>query len=85
MSLALAVPEIWLGLVLLQFRNFCRRLVLVGFAEKNAVFGSVSVLVINALYTSSSLRSYGMTNFDIPSSNGKQTHAFNNALKNKKL
>jgi len=32
------------GLVLLRFQKFCRRSVLVGFARKTAVFGSVSVL-----------------------------------------
>ena len=36
-------------LVLLRFQIFCRRSVSVGFARKTAVFGSVSVLIINAL------------------------------------
>jgi len=35
--------------VLLRFQTLCRRSVSVGFARKTSVFGSVSVLIINAL------------------------------------
>jgi len=62
--------------VLLRFQKFCRRSVSVGFVRKTAVFGWISVLIINALQTSLCLRSYGMTTFIMPSSNGKQLSPF---------